>query len=256
MAKFVKGFPQKSVADGLFRVSSTKNGENKMSKKVLGTGHYSKRVYLKASRTGAAIRTSRGTVGSARKHFRDDLRKWATPKAVSENPAKITDPRKLVPYRGANYGTIVETLLSKLPTCVSGLTGTLTQDCSTILEWSGLPANKEIQGIVSTPWISTRNLFEQACKRNNSLTTTLKSRKSNRPGVKKANRTTSPLEKFENNIVTLQRTGGVNPYAKPLMDCGYAIDHRWVMSSGKPCKEVRLVVGRSKPINMRKTDLE
>jgi len=227
-----------------------------MSKKVLGSGQYSKRVYKQAARLGAAVKTSRDTVGGNRKHFRDDLRDWADPKAVDESTFTITDPRKLIPYRGPSYRGAVQALLSKLPSKAKDLKGTMTKDFGCIMKWSGMPRNEEIKGIISTPWVWATLLFEVAKRLNPKLISTLRERHSKRPGVKKSHRKNNPLDKFCENIVTIQRTGGINPCGKPLADCKFAIDHQWAFHGSKPEKQYRLVVGRNKSINMRKTDLK
>ena len=226
-----------------------------MGKKMIGNGTYSARAYEQAAKLGAAVKTSRGKAGKARKMHRDDLVYWvADEKAVNEEKLTVTDPRNLNPFRDQCYGTIVDALYSKLkPAEVKTLTGTLSKDFARINKWSGTH-NKEFDGVASTPWVSRLRLFEIACKRNPELFNSLKKRKSTRPGAKKSNLT--PLEKFGENVKTIQRTGGVTPYALPLMRCLVAIDSRWIIFKGEPELEYRLVVGRAHPIKSKKTELK
>jgi len=219
-----------------------------MGKQIIGSGQYSVRTYQKAAKTGSAIKTSRGTAGKARKMHRDNLLDWVEDeKAVNEDKRIVTDPRKLVPYRGRCYGAIVEALLSLLPAKqVKSLKGTFTKDFSRITGWAG-QKNAEIDGVVATRWVSGERLFEIACKIDPELKGRLRKRQSTRPGVSKDNRIRNPLEKFINNVGVIQRTGGVTPYALPLMRSLFAIDHRYVDRKGEPQIEFRLVIGRSEP---------
>jgi len=192
--------------------------------------------------------TSRGTAGKRRLFHRDNLIDWCdNEKAVDEKANTITDPRTLVPYRGRCYGAIVEALMTRLKASqVKGLTAKLTKDASRILSWSGVKKS-DINGVAATPWIRGDKLFDIACKLDPELAKSLKSRQSNRPGVDDGNRVKEPVEKFINNAETIQRTGGITPYAMPLMICEYAIDSRYVAVKGEPVIEFRLVIGRSKP---------
>ena len=214
---------------------------SKATEKALGSGNYSRRTYEKANKSGAAILTSRGTTAVPRKMHRDNLYDWVeSDKDVDKEKRVVTDPRKLVPFRGDNFAAIVESFMTFLPSKkTQGLKGAFTKDFANIREWNG---------VVSTSWIFPERQFAVACKRDPELRGRLLKRQDNRKGVK--NRTLKPLEKFINNIKTLQGTGGVRPYAMPLMQCQYAIDHRWTMVKGKEVIQFRFVIGRSKPQNI------
>ena len=218
-----------------------------MGKKVIGNGKYSKASYYKAKKSGAAIRTSRGKTTNPRKYHRDSLIKWIqNEKAFNPEAMTVTDPRNLIPFRGKNYGAVVQVLLSRLkPGDVKNLVGQLTKDGSTVLEWKG-PRIKEFDGNAATNWVLATRVYEIACKNDPGLEKRLRDRKN--PRAKKGNVCKDPCQKFINNIGTIQRTGGVRQCAYPLMQAQYCIDSRYVADKeGYPVLEVRLVVGRSIP---------
>ena len=218
-----------------------------MSKPILGSGRYSIRTYKKAVRSGAAVQSSRGKKVRNRKFFRDDLREWVdSKKALNNDKGTVTDPRCLVPYRGQSYGTIVEALLARLPAVAKKLVGTFSSDFSSITSWAGAPRDKANDAILVSGWVWASHLFKDACRINPQLLGRLRRRKSTRPGVKRHVR--SPLEKFTQNVNTLQRTGGVTPYAFPLMRCQYAIDNQWAVNrKGKLEQLFRIAIDRAVP---------
>jgi hypothetical protein len=227
--------------------------EKIMAKKVMGSGRYSVKTYEAAIDGGNRIRTSRGKASQPRKMHRDDLLRYVVKQnSVDMAERTISDPRNLVPYRGASYGTIVSALLSRLPSSAKDIVGIFSQDFNRVT-WNGT-ANSEIDAIVATPWIWSSKLFDLACKKNPDLAKTLKSRKSTRPGVE--NHIRDPFLKFCKNVEVLQRTGGVTPYALPLMRCEYAIDSKWGTRNGAPEIQFRLVIGRSVPQKESKRTLK
>lgn len=211
-----------------------------MSTKTVGSGQYSRRTYNKAVRLGAAVLTARGTAGQARRHHRDNLLKWVNARAVNEERKTITDPRKLVPYRGASYRSGVQALMSYLPSEVRDLTARCSQEFESVKEW-GFPMatapmkwNYDIDGVIATNWIWGTNLFNRAKKY----------------GCK------GRYEAFVVNMRVLQRVTGYNAYGIPLRDCKYAIDSKWGERGGKQEIMFRLVVGRGEPIKVRKNSVE
>jgi len=240
-----------------------RNGDIKMArkKKALGTGHYSKRIYLQATKMGAALFTSRNTVAKPRKMYRENLLKWViNPKNIDKERGIIKDPRTIIPYnRKKNYGTIVEALMTKLEPRVKDIEGQFSKDFSEIKEWSGV-FNPEIKAIEATDWIWASDLYAISRKINSHLHSLLKNRKSDRPGVK--HHIEDPFQKFQNNVTTIQRyssktEGGITPYAWPLMKVQMAIDSRWRFNAhNKPELQYRLVIGRSRPMRGLKYELK
>lgn len=193
--------------------------------KVIGSGQYSRKTYSKASRLGAAVMTARGTAGQVRKHHRDNLLKWVNEKAINREACTITDPRKLVPFRGKNYSSGVKALMSYLPSTVKDLVALCSQEFETVKEWNGE---------ASTEWIWGNRLFERAKKF----------------GAK------GKYANFVLNMQVLQRVTGFNAYGIPLRDCKFAIDSRWVERGGKKEIQFRLVVGRGEPVKVRKNGVD
>lgn len=216
-----------------------------MAKKIVGSGKgYSIRTYKKAINSGAAIRTTRGTAGSNRKMFRDNLFDWVLDeKACDEKAGTITDPRSLNPYRGKSYGSAVEALFTHLPD-VSNLVGHLSKDRTSVLKW--VDENNSTTAI-TTSWIDGRQLFQEACRIEPQLKTSLKNRRSNRKNVQK--RITNLFDKFvEYGVKTIQRTGGTAPPGYPLLRSKFAIDSRFVADgNNQPKIQFRLAVGRGEP---------
>lgn len=204
-----------------------------MSTKTVGSGQYSRRTYNKAVRLGAAVLTARGTAGQARRHHRDNLLKWVSGKAVNEERKTITDPRKLVPFRGMSYRSGVQALMSYLPTNVRELVGICSQEFESVKEWGG-KWDESIGGVASTDWIWGTNLFNRAKKY----------------GCK------GRYEAFVVNMRVLQRVTGYNAYGIPLRDCRYAIDSKWGERNGKQEIQFRLVIGRGEPMKIRKNSVE
>ena len=213
-----------------------------MSKKILGTGHYSKKVQIQASKLGASVRTSRGVKGRNLKMHRDNLLDWASSSDGVDTKARtVTDPRTIIPYNHCkNYGLIVRALMTKLPRTVKSMVGKISKDYSRILSWSGVK-KPEIDGIVASSWVWGSVLHKIAC--------TLE------PNFRNS------VENFCNNIGTIQRWaspdhGGITPYGKPLMDCEYCIDSRWGIHKGQPEIQCRIIIGRSIPRIGSKKDLK
>ncbi len=211
---------------------------------------YSKKKFAKAKTAGCAIEVCEDKTVQARKHHRSDLRSWIAETAIDGDV--VTDPRNIVPFRAKCYGAIVKSLLSLLPAEAETLQGELSakKNGSAIKKWRG--DRQDFDGVLATDWISSVELFKIACGLDEDLEETLRNRKSGRKDVKHS--VSDPLQKFTNNIGTLQRSpkNGWNDYSKPLAQCLFAIDSRWETIDGESEIFFRLVVGRSEPQKMKK----
>lgn len=165
------------------------------------------------------------------------------------------------------YATIVETLKSGIgKKTLAKLTSRITSNelSGTHLLWEGKRTADGFCPDACSEWMTREEVLKQALKINPGLLKTLRKSKSGRKGVKTHK---SAQEKFFGDLDVLRRAtcvvdvstgdrdyrGGETPYAKPLEQCGFAIDRRFltygVDSDGNELGQYyyRLVIGRPEP---------
>jgi len=179
---------------------------------------------------------------------------------------RIVGAQHVNPYlkdEGA-YATAVETLKANIGVKVlSRLKGRLAhgRNPGSHILWEG--RRNQDGFIVGSEWFTKEEILEMACKLNADLMKTLRKSKSGRKGADHK----LPKDKFFGNLDVLRRAtsvvhvvdgtreycGGATPYSKPLEQCGFAIDKRFLTYGvGKDGEELgqyyyRLVIGRSEP---------
>lgn len=179
---------------------------------------------------------------------------------------RVVGAQHVNPYlrEEGTYATIIETLKRDIGiTALSRLRGRIAYGRSTGVHilWDG---RRNRDGfLVCSNWFTKEEIWAMACKFNTDLTTILRKSKSGRKGAfhKPAK------DKFFGNLDVLRRAtsvihivngkrefcGGATPYSKPLEQCGFAIDKRFltygVDKDGEETGQYyyRLVVGRPEP---------
>lgn len=168
------------------------------------------------------------------------------------------------------YATIIETLKDDIGvTALSRLRGSIAygRNPGTHILWDG---KRNRDGfLVASGWFTKEELWDMACHHNGDLLRILRKSKSGRKGASHK----SAREKFFVNLGVLRRAtcvihvvdgerefcGGVTPYSKPLEQCGFAIDKRFltfaVDKNGQELGQYyyRLVVGRPEPYVLPRT---
>ena len=140
---------------------------------------------------------------------------------------------------------------------------------STHLVWDG--ERNEDDCLALSEWMTAEQVWELACEMNPDLPKNLRKSKSGRDDVSEYK---GAKEKFLTDLDVLRRAtcivnvfngereycGGATPYSKPLEQCGFAIDKRFltydVDDEGNDMAQYyyRLAIGRAEPHILRRTD--
>lgn len=254
--------------------------------------HYSCGVVRRAKRDGVKIvvmRKGKEVVIDARQVCRDDLKavygdthelagqgKFIALEAYPKgDTSHIVGAQHVNPYlrESGPYATIIEVLKNSIGMRVlSRLRGTFANGFSSgaHILWAGKRNGDGFLPGACSDWFTAEEIWDLACEANPDLLKNLRKSKSGRKGASHK----SAQEKFVVDLDVLRRAtrvihvadgeleycGGATPYSKPLEQCGFAIDKRFltygVDANGDEVGQYyyRLVVGRPEPHVLRRSD--
>lgn len=194
--------------------------------------------------------------------------KYISTKAFPSGSQRVMGAQHVNPYLRENgaYATIIDAFKSTIPKKVlNGLSARTTSNrlSGIHLLWEG---KRNADGFCSnacSEWLTAEEVWTLAREINPDLLKILRKSKSGRKGVKTHK---SAQEKFFGDLDVLRRAtcvvdvstgdhqfcGGATPYSKPLEQCGFAIDKRFLtydVDDGDDLAQYyyRLVIGRPEP---------